>query len=227
MPASLSASISITEARAHALLGDAHETRRTLTAADQAMSRANPDRDPAWLSPWTPAHHAGGTMHALRDLGQPREAAKHAPDALNAPATHSRTRALHTVLHASVLAAAGDLDAAAANARRATDLARPLKSRRLHQRLNELDGWLKPHATVPAIADAREHLHTAHAVTEAGRRDLARRRLRGHRAAPAIVSGILDGGVRRECRGRAGAGIRSGRAGRVRRRCRLQWPRRS
>lgn len=165
IPASLTARISVTEARAHALRGDSHETRRAIRHADHAMEQANPNQDPEWLGTWTPAHHAGGVMHALRDLGNPAEAAALARQALDLPPANTRTKALHTCLHATVLAAQGELDAAAATAHTAADTARGLTSARLRKRLHELDEQLAPHNGVNVIADARAAIHDTNATS--------------------------------------------------------------
>src|SRR5712691_11832558 len=85
MPAALAARIAVTEARAHALLGDGHEATRMLRAGEQAMDRANPVHSPDWMSACTRAHFAGSAMHALRDLGRYEEAARYAADALDLP----------------------------------------------------------------------------------------------------------------------------------------------
>ena len=64
----LLARLSVTEARGFALLGDHRETRAAIRRADKAMDRSDPALDPAWLTSYSPAHHAGSVMHALRDL---------------------------------------------------------------------------------------------------------------------------------------------------------------
>lgn len=153
MPATLGARISVTEARAHALLGDAHETKLTLRVGEQAMARANPARDPEWLSACTRAHFAGSAMHALRDLGRYDEAARYAADAFDLPPENARTRALHTVLLASVLAAKGDLDGATETAQQVRAAATTIKSRRLDERLNEFAARLTPHRAAPVVAN--------------------------------------------------------------------------
>ena len=153
IPATLSARIAVTEARAHALLGDAHETIRALRAGEQAMNRADPARDPEWLAACTRAHFAGSAMHALRDLGHHDEAARYAADALDLPPENARTRALHTVLLASVLAAKGDLDGATGTAQQVSAIATTIKSTRLDERLNEFAARLTPHRAARVVAD--------------------------------------------------------------------------
>lgn len=161
----LAARITVTEARAHALIGDAHETRRTLRAADKAMHRSDPRQDPHWLGVFTPAHYAGSVMHALRDLGE-AAAGQHATDALDLPAANARTRALHSVLHVTVLADQGDLDGAIETAQHVQNAARVLKSRRLSQRLDEFAARLAPHRATPLVAsylDADNNRRQIHA----------------------------------------------------------------
>ncbi|WP_143020101.1 hypothetical protein [Sinosporangium album] len=153
LPAALIAQIATTEARAHALTGDAYETMRLLREADEAMTRAQPEADPEWLAPWTEAHHAGGAMHALRDLGRVAEAQQRASDALAAPSGNVRTRALHQVLQASVLARSGELDGACETATEVRNSAAGLRSKRLNQRLAELMELLDEHQDVGVVRD--------------------------------------------------------------------------
>jgi cytochrome c551/c552 len=153
MPAPLTARIAVTEARAHALLGDVHETMRMLRIGEQAMDRAIPASDPEWLSACTRAHFAGSAMHALRDLGRHDEATRYAADALDLPPENARTRALHTVLLASVLAAKGDLDGATETAQQVDVAATTIRSRRLNERLNEFAARLAPYRAAPVVAD--------------------------------------------------------------------------
>ena len=148
----LTARIAVTEARAHALLGDTYETLRALRAGEQAMDRADSARDPEWLSACTRAHFAGSAMHALRDLGRHDQAASYAADALDLPPENVRTRALHTVLLASVLTAKGDLDGATETARKVRVAATTIKSTRLDERLNELAARLTPHRAASVVA---------------------------------------------------------------------------
>lgn len=140
----LTARLAGTEARAHALSGDGHETRRMLRIAQAAMERSDPVRDPDWIGVFTPAHHAGNTMHALRDLADPHAAVRYAADALHLPARNTRTRALHSILYASVLLDRGDLDGAIQTAAPVQQTASGLKSRRLNQRLDEFATRLAP-----------------------------------------------------------------------------------
>ncbi|MFI9644381.1 hypothetical protein ACIG87_30760 [Micromonospora sp. NPDC051925] len=157
----LTARIITTEARAHALIGDVHETHRALIAADRAMDRSNPATDPDWLGVFTPAHFHGSVMHALRDLGDFKTAETYATGALNLPVTNIRTRALHSVLHASVQAERGNLDGAVETAGPIQQIAPGIKSQRLDQRLDELAERLTPHQGVPVVAAYLEgHKHT-------------------------------------------------------------------
>lgn len=149
----LTARLAGTEARAHALAGDRHETHRMLAVAQAAVDRSDPARDPAWLGVFTPAHHAGNAMHALRDLGEPAQSATRAADALTLPARNTRTRALHGILYASVLLDCGDLDGAIHTATPVQHAASGLKSRRLDQRLDEFTARLIPYQRSPAASD--------------------------------------------------------------------------
>ncbi|MEO3855967.1 hypothetical protein [Acrocarpospora sp. B8E8] len=117
------------------------------------MRRSNPKADPDWLGTFTSAHYVGGVMHALYDLGDATAAEANATDALDLPSANARTRALHTVLHASVLAGCGELDGACHTAGTALDAAATLKSKRLNQRLAEFAARLALHRDVAAVAD--------------------------------------------------------------------------
>ncbi|GAB3155436.1 MFS transporter [Micromonospora sonneratiae] len=158
--ATLAARILTTEARAHALGGDKHETYRALRLADQAMAQANPSDDPNWLGTFSPAHYAGSVMHALRDLGDYGAAERHAVAAMNLPSANIRTRALHAVLHASVLTGHGDLDGAVEIAAKARRAAHDLKSQRLNLRLRELHDRLAAHRGQRVVADYLEGSNT-------------------------------------------------------------------
>jgi hypothetical protein len=147
----LTARITLTEARALALTGDSYRTRRALRTADRAMNRAGMGA-PEWLGVFTPGHYAGLVMHTLRDLGQAAEAQRYAADALNLPAVNARTHALHSVLHATVLADRGELDGAVEVARPVQSSAGTLKSKRLSQRLDEFAHRLTPHQDLTLIA---------------------------------------------------------------------------
>ena len=92
-------------------------------------------------------------MHALRDLGRHDEAARYAADALDLPPENVRTRALHTVLFASVLAARGDLDGATETAKEARTAAAAIQSVRLDERLSEFAARLAPHRAAQVVAD--------------------------------------------------------------------------
>lgn len=149
----LQARLAVVEARGWALAGDRREARAALRRADLAMARSNPAADPGWLATFTPAHHAGSVMHALRDLGLYDEAERHAGLALDLPASNVRARALHRVLVATVHVGRGDLDAACETARHALAASPYLASARLEARIRDVDRWLRPHRDVRCVRD--------------------------------------------------------------------------
>jgi hypothetical protein len=149
----LIARLATVEARGWALAGDRHETREAIRRAEAAMSRSDPAADPPWLATYTPAHHAGSIMHALRDLGTYTEAARHAAAALDLPETNVRTRALHRTLLATVQAGQGDLDAACATATRALTAAASMTSTRLDDRLRDFTRRVRSHRDQPSVRD--------------------------------------------------------------------------
>ncbi|MFI6541195.1 hypothetical protein ACIBHY_52705 [Nonomuraea sp. NPDC050547] len=88
-----------------------HGARTAIRRALTAMDRSRPQADPARLATFTPAHHSGSLMHALRDLHL------YADTALALPDSNVRTRAPHHTLLATVQPGQGDPDAACATGR--------------------------------------------------------------------------------------------------------------
>jgi hypothetical protein len=95
-------------------------------------------------------------MHALRDLGQHREAAARSAMALDLPESNVRARALHQTLLATVQAGNGDLDAACGTAGLALRTAVTLSSARLGERLREFGRQIGHHHAQPAVRDFSE-----------------------------------------------------------------------
>ncbi|HEY3733566.1 MAG TPA: hypothetical protein VGL63_06595 [Streptosporangiaceae bacterium] len=155
-PAMLTARLGTVEARGWALAGDQHETRAAIRRADAALDRSDPSADPAWLAAYTPAHHAGSVMHALRDAGQYRDAATRSAMALDLPESNVRARALHQTLLATVQAGNGDLAAACDTAGVALRTAVTLSSARLGERLREFGRQIGHHHDQPAVRDFTE-----------------------------------------------------------------------
>jgi hypothetical protein len=152
----LLARLAAVEARGWALGGDQHETQAAIRRAEKAIGRSNQAADPSWLATYTPAHHAGSIMHALRDLGAYREAARHAAAALDLPETNVRARALHRTLLATVQAGQGNLDAACATATDALTAAASLTSARLNARLRDFTRRVRASQQQPAVRDYME-----------------------------------------------------------------------
>ncbi|MEU7003442.1 hypothetical protein [Nonomuraea sp. NPDC046570] len=151
-PPALIARLSGTEMRALALTEDVGEFTRIRKGAERAMERRTAENDPDWLDAFTPAHHAGATMHALRDLGRDKEARALLDEALELPVRNIRARALHQVLAASVLAQCGELDGACELAHAALESGRTIKSLRLSGRLTEFAQRLEPVADSGPVA---------------------------------------------------------------------------
>lgn len=152
----LLARLATTEARGFALLGDVTEARAAIRRADRAMERSSPARDPEWLTSYSPAHHAGSVMHALRDLGRYGEAGSHAEAALDLPPENVRTKALHHTLLATVQAGRGDLDAACRTAGLALASAPDLTSARLNDRLRDFASRITEYRDQPHVHDYLE-----------------------------------------------------------------------
>ncbi|WP_238429015.1 hypothetical protein [Frankia nepalensis] len=68
--ATLTAQFHTMEARAHAGRGDAAACDMSMSAAETAFSRRNPDDDPAWISYLDEAELSAEFGHCLRDLGR-------------------------------------------------------------------------------------------------------------------------------------------------------------
>jgi len=149
------------EAQGFALTGDHRETRAAIRRADRAADRSDPSDAPSWLASYTPAHQAGAVMHALRDLGQYRDAARYADLVLELPAVNVRARALHTTLLATVQAGQGEIDAACDTASRALAAAPELTSARLNARLRDFAQRISPYSDQ---VDAREYLERSAAT---------------------------------------------------------------
>jgi hypothetical protein len=153
-----------TEARGHALAGDADDCRAALDCAEQALDRADTQEMPEWLGASSPAHHAGSTMHCLYDLGRYAEAARYGDAALDLPADNVRARALHQILLARVQVGLGDVEHSCNTARAALQATGRLRSRRLRERIHEFHRGLTPHRATPTVqswhAEARELLAT-------------------------------------------------------------------
>lgn len=143
------------EAQGFALIGDQRETRSAIRRADRAADRAGPSAAPSWLASYTPAHHAGSVMHALRDLGLYHDAARYADLVLELPAVNVRARALHMTLLATVQVGQGDIDAACDTASRALAVAPELTSARLNARLRDFAQRVSPYSDQ---VDVREYL---------------------------------------------------------------------
>lgn len=154
IPPTLLARLHTTEARGHALAGDARECFEALRRAEEELCRANPDTDPEWIATaaTSPAHHAGSIMHCLFDLGRYRDAARHASRALDLPPANTRTRALHEILYARVLAGQGELEQSLHLAGQVMTAASRLRSRRLLGRVHEYRVGIQRHQDVPAVA---------------------------------------------------------------------------
>jgi hypothetical protein len=134
------------EAQGFALIGDHRETKAAIRRADRAADRSDPSGQPSWLASYTPAHHAGSVMHALRDLGLYRDAARYEDLVLELPAVNVRARALHTTLLATVQAGQGEIDAACDTASRALAAAPELTSARLNVRLRDFAQRVSPYS---------------------------------------------------------------------------------
>jgi hypothetical protein len=99
------------EANGHALLGERADCAASLAESERAFEQADPGSTPAWLAYFGRAYLAARFAHTLRDLGDWREAERHALEARELSGDLARTRAFNTALLATAYVET-DLEAA-------------------------------------------------------------------------------------------------------------------
>ncbi len=117
------------EANGHALLGERTDCAASLAACEQAFSRADEGNTPGWLAYFGRAYLAARFAHTLRDLGDWREAERHALEARELSGDLARTRAFNTALLATAYVET-DLQAALAAGAEALAVTAALQSGR-------------------------------------------------------------------------------------------------
>jgi hypothetical protein len=117
------------EANGHALLGERTDCAASLAACEQAFSRADQGNTPGWLAYFGRAYLAARFAHTLRDLGDWREAERHALEARELSGDLARTRAFNTALLATAYVET-DLQAALAAGAEALAMTAALQSGR-------------------------------------------------------------------------------------------------
>lgn len=144
-PPKATAMLWVTEARAHACLGEAADCHRSLGDAREAFSHAGPGTDPAWSKFFDETGLSGLIGAALRDLAlaDPDHARDHATAAepwiaraaSDRPRAYLRSKILDLDGLALTKLLLGDPDAAAEPATAAISMAREVTSARVSSRL--------------------------------------------------------------------------------------------
>ncbi len=125
------------EANGHALLGERADCAASLAESERAFERADPGSAPAWLAYFGRAYLAARFAHTLRDLGDWREAERHALEARELSGDLARTRAFNTVLLATAYVET-DLEAALSAGSEALAMSAALQSGRAVRYVGDL-----------------------------------------------------------------------------------------
>ncbi|MET9496706.1 transcriptional regulator [Streptomyces sp. NPDC006552] len=156
------------EARGHALLGDARAAQLSQGAAVDAMERADGvagcGDDPVWIGHFDHAYLADELAHCHRDLGQAREAARWAQEALDGhPESRARRRAIGLVLLATAQVQQREVEQGCATGLRAVELLGTLRSNRGAEYLEDFKERLEPFGEEPVVREfgARVELQAA------------------------------------------------------------------
>ena len=133
------------EARGFALLGDAREAHRAITAAQRSYESVHPDDEPPWLSLYTEAQLAANLSKCFNLLGDAEQAIKLSTIAVR---DYEPWRVRHRCFAQADLASAhllgNDLEQAAASGRDALRSAADVRSTRTLERLRTLQRQIRP-----------------------------------------------------------------------------------
>jgi hypothetical protein len=159
------------KARAHAQMGDAEATERSIGTADHYFSMRDLDEcsDRPWAAHYSHAHHWGDTglawerlaltglsSHAIVEAGGRHQAAA---DGHGAEAARSHALALTAL--AKLDTAVGDLDRGVQMGHRAVDAAMCVRSGRVREDLVKLRETTTPHQQRKDVAELRERIANA------------------------------------------------------------------
>ncbi|WP_285506776.1 hypothetical protein [Actinokineospora sp. NBRC 105648] len=140
------------EARGLALLGDRAATTAAVDAALRAFDRTDPAREPAWLGYYSRTELYGELGQGLRDVGCPNRAVGMIEQALaGTDPWRTRSRAFAQTDLAMAYLAQGELEAAVSAAGTAVDIAEPVASQRIFDRLAVLRRRLPRHPRVAEL----------------------------------------------------------------------------
>ncbi|MEU6122798.1 hypothetical protein [Streptomyces sp. NPDC047123] len=144
------------QAVGHARVGERTRAERSLARAESAYGRTSGARAP-WLSFLTPAELTGLAGAAHQALGRYARAHELTLSALGMlEPRFERNRVYYTAQSAQALLDGGEIEAAAAEALRATVIGRRVQSDRVRGKLDGLRGQMRRHGHIPAAADFLE-----------------------------------------------------------------------
>lgn len=153
---SLAAEALVSEAHGHAARGNERACTQALTAAENALERADRDDDPQWMRYFDDAYLSARFGHCFSALGHGEQTTRFAERSLDMNQSYVRGRAFNLALLATGHLHQRNIDQAAAVATEAAHLTTGLKSARAVGYIRDLDTALTPHAGNPAVREFRE-----------------------------------------------------------------------
>jgi|GEM_PF-880594 len=144
------------EARALARTGDTQGCHAALAAAERAFDAPEPGRDPEFISYFNEAELAAEVAHCFRDLGDARQAARHAALAAPSDGQYARSDFFAAMVLADSLADQDDPDQACHTALAALHTGEALTSARCVAYVREFRQRLDRFGSNPAIRDFTE-----------------------------------------------------------------------
>ncbi|MBB5854000.1 XRE family transcriptional regulator [Amycolatopsis umgeniensis] len=124
----LQAEAAVLEAHGQALKGNTGACFAALGQAERAFERFVPGSGPAWLSYFDNAYLSAKFAHTFRDLGHPADAEQFARRSLGMSEGYERGRLFNTALLSSILADQGRVDEACAEAEKAVQMSKTVRS---------------------------------------------------------------------------------------------------
>lgn len=147
-------------ARAHARLGEEHETTRLLIQAEELLNRADADDEPPWIRYFNHGYLADEMAHCFHDLGRPPAARVQVADALDGVGrSHVRRLAIDAALLASTWLRSGEVEQACTVGRQAVDYAARTASGRCVERVARLVTDLVPYTGSSVVDDFHDYVH--------------------------------------------------------------------
>ncbi|MDQ2877105.1 MAG: XRE family transcriptional regulator [Actinomycetota bacterium] len=144
------------EARALARAGDTRGCHGALAAAERAFQVPEPGRDPEFISYFNEAELAAEVAHCFRDLGDARQAARHAAIAAPSDGEYARSDFFVSMVLADALADQDDPEQACQAALGALSIGQALTSARCVTYVREFRQRLDRFGDHPAVRDFTE-----------------------------------------------------------------------